>query len=779
MTGVRFIRALERALFTHRRLWLGLFAVLTLVMVWFAAQLKIDAGFEKLLPLEHEYMQTFVKHRQEFGGANRVLIALRATEGDIFTPQFFESLKGVTDAVFYLPGIDRAQVKSLFTPNVRFIEIVKDGFSGGNVVPAGFQPTPEGLEQVRTNIIKAGEVGRLVSRDFSSAVVSAQLLETDPQTGVKLNYTRVADELERIRDKYAANGTDIQVHIIGFAKIVGDISDGARSVLLFFIAAFATTALLVYLYSLSIRLTLLPLVCSLVAVVWQLGLLTLLGFGIDPMSILVPFLVFAIGVSHGVQMINGVRSEVFLGHNSQTAARRAFRRLLVPGGVALISDTIGFLTLLLINIGIIRETAIAASLGVAVIILTNLFLLPILLSSVDLDEPYRRSVLHRAAALNPLWDTLSRFATRRWATGVLAVCAVLLVFGGWQSTQVRIGDRHAGVPELRPDSRYNRDSQEITQRFDLGVDILSVIVETHPDACIDYEIMTSIDDFSWHMYNIEGVHSVISLPMVAKIINAGWNEGNPKWRVLPRHPQVLSQAISPVSTSTGLLNSDCSVMPVLLFLRDHRAETIERIVAAVKSYRSQAANKDVRFRLAGGNVGVMAATNEAVAAAQFPILLYVYGAIILLCLLTFRSWRATVCIVAPLALVSMLAYALMNALEIGLKVYTLPVVALGVGIGVDYGIYIFSRFRERMQQDASIYEAYAMTLRITGNAVFFTGFSLAIGVFTWLFSDLQFQADMGKLLTFMLLLNMLGAVIVLPALAAWLYRMPEKEESSV
>jgi len=230
----------------------------------------------------------------------------------------------------------------------------------------------------------------------------------------------------------------------------------------------------------------------------------------------------------------------------------------------------------------------------------------------------------------------------------------------------------------------------------------------------------------------------------------------------------MAQAVTYIDTATGLLNSDCSVMPVYIYTADHKAGTIERIVSAVKTYEADHGSEDAHFRLASGNVGVMAATNETVSAAQFPMLLWVFAAIIVLCLLTFRSLRATLCIVVPLALVSILAYALMAILEIGLKISTLPVVALGVGIGVDYGIYIFARLRGFLAEGATLQEAYRETLNITGNGVLFTGITLALGVATWIFSPLKFQADMGILLTFMFLVNMLGAIILLPALANWL-----------
>jgi predicted RND superfamily exporter protein len=495
------------------------------------------------------------------------------------------------------------------------------------------------------------------------------------------------------------------------------------------------------------------------------------------MSILVPFLVFAIAVSHGVQMLSAVRAEVFLGADSLRAARASFRRLLLPGGIALASDTIGFITILLIKIRIIQEMAITASVGVAVVILTNLILLPVLLSWISYDERYRRHTDARAARLRPVWRALATLTTRGRSLAVLGLAGLLLAFGAWKGREVRIGDLHRGVPELRADSTYNVDSDVISSRFSIGVDLLSVIVETEPEGCIDHAVMTTIDHFAWHMRNVPGVQSVQSLATVAKRINTGWNEGSLKWHILPRNPQLLAQSVSYVPTSSGLLDTDCSVMPVLIFTTDHKAATIARIVDEVKAFRASVPAALATFRLATGNVGVMAATNEEVSAAQFPILLYVFSAIVALCLISFRSLRATLCVVLPLGLVSLLAYALMALLEIGLKVSTLPVVALGVGIGVDYGIYVFSRLREVLAEGVPagaaapgepLQRAYEHTLQMTGSAVVFTGITLAIGVATWIFAPLKFQADMGVLLTFMFLVNMLGAIVALPALAAWL-----------
>lgn len=772
--NISLANRLEIGLFRHKFLVLMLFVFASVFLMFQATQIKLGASFTKNIPLNHDYMKTYLKHRENFGGANNILISVCNSDGDIFTANFFETLKGVHDKLFFIPGIDRIQVKSLYSPSTRFVEVVEDGFAGGPVIPADFQASAGGLAIVKGNIEKAGIVGSIVADDYSCAMVKASLMDFNPDTGKKLDTLAMAELLEQeVRQTFEKD--NISIHIIGFAKMVGDVAEGAKGVVVFFAIAIAITAVMVFFFCHSISLTLLPIACSLVAVVWQMGMLSTLGFGLDPMSILVPFLVFAIGVSHGVQMINSVVKQVSLGLTSQAAAQASFRALLIPGGIALLSDTIGFMTLLSIDIGIIRELAITASLGVAMIILTNLLLLPLLVSYLTITPKDRKNHAGNIAEESVIWRFMANFATRGPAT-IILVLTVILYGTGWLNSQnLKIGELHAGAPALHESSRYNQDTFLITNRYAISVDYMSVIIESTPDACTYYDTMNTLDRFQWRMENVTGVQSAVSLASISKLVNAGYNEGNPKWRVIPRNQQTLVQSIARVPSSSGLLNSDCSVMPVILFLEDHKAETIDRVIKEVKLSAAELGNKQLQFKLASGPVGVMAATNEAVAQAQLPMMLYVYGAVIVLCLLSFRSIRATIVVVLPLYIVSTLAQWLMTVLDIGLTVSTLPVIALGVGIGVDYGIYILSTMSSKLKEGVNVHDAYLAALKERGSAVLITGFTLAIGVSTWFFSDLKFQVDMGILLTFMFLVNMLAAVIVLPALAAFLW--PNKKTS--
>lgn len=766
----RILRIVEPIVYARRWLSFTILLAFTAAMLVLALRLQPDAGFEKQIPLDHPYMKVFKQYEQAFGGANLISIAVMrkpGTPGDIYDAQFLDTLHKVTDDVFFLPGVDRSRVTSLFTPGVRYLEVVEDGFSTGDVIPRNYTPTPEMLARIQSNVGKAGVIGRLVSLDQRGALVIAELLEHDPTTGRKLDYRAVADKLEAIRRHYENDQIDIR--IIGFAKVVGDVSDASREVLTFFAIALLSTLILLWMFCGSWRLALLPLFAALAAVIWELGLLRLAGFGLDPFAILVPFLILSIGVSHGVQYVNAWRYEVAVnGLDSREASIATFRQLFIPGTVAILTDVIGFATLAFIKIDIVREMALNAAMGMAAVILTNKLMLPIVLSWVRVHNlaAFRARQRERVAFSDRIWQRVAAFASARIAIPTLIVAAIALAWALIMYPKLTIGDQQVGVPELRPDSRYNVDSRAIGQNFAIGVDVLKVFATGDAYSCVDPHKMDVIDRFAWRMQNTDGVRSVLSLPQIARQVRSGWYEGAPKWRVLPRN-QKLSQFVSQIPSQLGLQNPDCSVMPVLIFTRDHRAGTIDRIVKAVKDFQHDNAGHGVDFKLASGNVGVWAATNEEIRARELLVIIWVHATLALFAWLSFRSGVAVFCIVTPLVLCSLMTYGLMASLGIGMKPATLPVAAFGVGIGVDYSIYLWSVFSRYLDRGTPLREAYYEALRHTGKAVIFTSASLVLSVFTWLFSGLQFQADMGLLLLFMFSTNLFGAIFLLPALA-WL-----------
>lgn len=767
------VAKVEAIVFRFRFLILAALMAFTVVMGVFALQLRLDAGFEKQLPKGHEYIETFFEYQDQQGGSNSIIIVLRANEGNIWNPKFMAKLNAVTQDVFFLPGVARSTVTSLWTPNTRYLEVTEDGFIAGDVIPGTITAgnmTQEDIPLVQNNVIRGGFVGRLVANDFSAAMVRAELQEINPKTREKLDYFELAAQLEKqIREKH--ENEDFTIHIVGFAKMIGDIADGAKSVLMFFLLAFALTAASVYFYSRSFILTFVPLVCSLVSLVWQFGILTLLGFGLDPLAILVPFLVFAIGVSHGVQQINLISKEITAGADSMAAAKASFRQLLIPGSMALVTDLVGFGTLYWIQIGMIQELAITASIGVALKIVTNLLMLPLLASYFQFDAGYKERITKARAQRDKVMLVLANVAKPRNAIITFAICVGLFAVAYVESQDRHVGDLHAGAPELWPEERYNVDTNLMVDKFSMNLDAFIIVAEMPELSCINYDAMALLDRFTWHMQNVKGVKYAMSLSTLAKRGYATWSEENLKFQALARNPRTFALTIGGVPASSGLLNDRCTMLPVIAFTVDHKAETIKRVVAAAGQFIADNPAEGVNFRLASGNAGIMAATNEVIAANEIPMLIAVYIAIISLVILAYRDWRATLCCCLPLIFATFIGYWFMAWRGIGLKVSTLPVLVLAVGIGVDYAFYIYSRMQVYLNEEVEIAEAYSRTLQETGVAVMFTGLTLSVGVATWAFSALKFQADMGMLLSFMFFINMIGAVTALPALAVCLERL--------
>lgn len=763
---------LERALFNHRRTVLLLCLLVTVLLGWQATRLQLNASFEKMIPTGHPFIANYLEHRQELSGlGNAVRIAVINTQDSIYDPHYLEALQKLNDAVYLLPGVDRAFMKSLWTPATRWVGVTEEGLEGGPVIPDGYDGSRASLDLLQRNIERSNEIGQLVAFDQQSSIIYVPLLATTPD-GQPLDYNALSQQLETLRAQYQQDG--IEVRITGFAKVVGDLIQGLRQILLFFAAAIAITAAVLYWYTRCLRSTVLVMSCSLVAVVWQLGLLPMLGFELDPYSVLVPFLVFAIGMSHGAQKMNGIMQDIGRGMHRLVAARFTFRRLFLAGLTALLCDAVGFAVLMIIKIEVIQDLALIASIGVAVLIFTNLILLPVLLSYLGVSERAARRSLRSETAeaagaiRHPAWRFLDLFTRRRWATGCVAIAALMAAGGYVVSLDLKVGDLDAGAPELRADSRYNQDNAYLTRHYGASSDVFAVMVKTPAGGCSSYDTLKRVDNLDWQLRSLPGVDSTNSLALLNRRVLVGLSEGNPKWYELLNNQATLNMITA--GAPRGLYNEDCSLLTLYAFLTDHKADTLARVVDSTQAFARENDSEQAQFLLAAGSSGIEAATNIVVKQASHEMLWWVYGAVCLLCLVTFRSWRAVLCAVLPLMLTSILCEALMVWLGIGVKVATLPVIALGVGIGVDYALYVMSIVLAEMRRGSSLSHAYYQALQFTGKVVMLTGVTLAIGVGTWIFSPIKFQADMGVLLAFMFVWNMVGALILLPALAYFLLR---------
>ncbi|MBN9696178.1 MAG: RND family transporter [Zoogloea sp.] len=765
----------ERILFNNRLVIVVLCALVSLVLAYQALGLSLNAAFEKMIPTKHPYIVNFLENRGQLAGmGNSLRIAVEAKQGDIFDPDYLDTVKKISDEVFLYPGVDRPYMKSLWAPSVRWTGVTEDGLDGGPVVPDDYDGSPDSLAQVRLNVERSGEIGQLVAANYKSSIVLVPLQDKVAETGARIDYHELSQRIETLRAKYESD--KVAIHVTGFAKVVGDLIEGLQQVLLFFAAAIAICTAVLFWYTRCIRSTLLVVLCSMIAVVWLLGLLPTLGYELDPYSVLVPFLVFAIGMSHGAQKMNGIMQDIGRGTHKLVAARYTFRRLFLAGMTALLADAVGFAVLMVIDIQVIQDLAVTASIGVAVLIFTNLVLLPILLSYTGVSpEAARRSLRDEIAdgadaghVKHPFWAFLDLFTQRKWASVAVLVGTAMGIAGLVVSFQLKIGDTDPGAPELRPDSRYNRDNAFVVANYAASSDVYVVMVRTPQYACAHYDTLTTVDALERELQQLPGVEATSSLAGLAKVANAGMNEGSLKWFEIPRSQDNLNAIIT--RAPREMFNQNCDLLTVYAYLKDHKADTLSSVVNTVEAFAARHGSDELRILNAAGNAGIEAATNIVVKKANVEMLGLVYLAVIVLAFITFRSWRAVICAVLPLMLTSVLCEALMVWLNIGVKVATLPVIALGVGIGVDYALYIMTVTLARLNAGMSLSEAYYKALTFTGKVVVLTGVTLGIAVATWAWSPIKFQADMGILLAFMFIWNMLGALILLPALGHFLLK---------
>jgi predicted RND superfamily exporter protein len=766
---------LERFIFNNRVAVLLVSLIVTLFLGWHALFLRVNASFEKMLPSGHPYIQHYLEHKdalRSLGNVVRIVVENRG--GDIFDKNYLASLQKINDTVYLIPGVDRSAMRGLWTSSLRWTEVTEEGYRGGPVMPDDFDGSPAAMSQLKINIARAGIAGSYVADDRRSTMIVVPLLDSNPETRLPLDYAAFSNELKH--KVLALQSPTVKIHIVGFAELVGDMIDGLSQVMMFFGISAVITGLFVFAFTRDLRSTLLLISVSALAVVWLLGLMQLLGYALDPYSILVPFLIFAIGLSHGAQKMNGIMQDVAQGTHRYIAARYTFRRLFLAGVTALLTNVVGFAVLMVIDIPVIRDLALTTSIGVSVLIFTKLILVPVLLSYIGVSEKAAARRLEAKSSgtcdwATRVWAWLLHLTSRPWAVGAITASLVLGFVALGISEQLKTGDLDPGAPELRAHSRYNLDDAYVKAHYGLSSDQFVVMLVTPPGKCNDYATLVELDRFGAGMKQVDGVKATASAADMVRLGTAGQFEGNPKWFAIPRDASVINTALADVmSDRPELVDQRCSVMPLIAYLGDHKADTLTRVVNAAEAFGREHNAPGRRFELAAGSAGIEAATNIVVKQAHHRMLVLLYAAVVILCFITFRSWRAVVVALVPLLITSVLCEALMVCLGIGAKVATLPVIALGVGAGVDYALYLLSVQLAFQRDGVPLREAYLRSLHLTGRVVALVGLTMSAGVITWIWSPIKFQADMGILLTFMFVWNMVGALVLIPSLSYFLLR---------
>jgi len=780
------IAALERILFANRAAVLWFMAGITLVTLIAATRLEVGTDFDRTLPADHPFVETFKTYRDESPLAREIGIGVRFEAGTVWSRDGLSVVSEIEAILARLDQIEDGSIVSILSPYA----VTADADGRLRTVPRliseGVDLEALGQEDIalaRRQAQALNLVGPMVTPSGDATLIRV-LIESPG--GAAPDYFRLAEDLERaVRAPYRGQG--VEIAIAGFPKRVGDTAAAARQSIPFFFLALTITAVVVFLFCRSISLTALAVLCSLISVVWQFGLLQLFGFVFDPTTLLVPFIIYAIGVSHGVQQINLIAREVCWGESAEGAARKSFRMLFIPGALALVTDAAAFAGLALIPIPILRDIALLAALGILLKVASNLILLPLMASYVRFGERYvehmSRSGEQRLVFMNRLAGVV-RPRNAFLIVGVAALFGALAYFGAQERT---IGDFRPGAGELAASSPYNRDARALAERFGFGGEAFAVYVSGAPGMCGTQEARTLVQESGATLTGVPGLRDVATLPALEASgrfeASLALRDAPPPQGPISTPPRqggvagvdpVITLAAEPIRAS-AIVGKQCSWLAALAFSDDRSYTMLSRLSEAGASLRMsegpQVLGEPIRVEAGGGVLGLQAALTEVIERSEPWALAYVFIAIALIVGLAYRDWKAAICCLAPLGLATLFGLWFMAVFDVAITEATLPVLLLSVGIGVDYAFYFYNRLQVHLGNRYDMIDSFTQAMEEAGLAVVITGLTLAAGVLVWSLSALQFQADMGFLLAVMLVMNTLAAITVLPALAVALDRL--------
>jgi predicted RND superfamily exporter protein len=760
-----FLHKVEVSIFKRPLMVLGGILLLTVFFLSRIPALKIYTDFANLLPQEHPYIQLHNSIKDTFGGANVLVVGVEFVEGDLFSNENLATLDRITMAVDSLPGVNHNLVSSLTHRNSRHIWLTEVGSINSEPYydsTYGKYSTPE-LQQMRANVAANPRVyGPLVATDFKMALVKAQLIEGE------LDYEKTFAQLQKIRAEESQLG--IRIYATGQPVLVGWAYTYMEQILQIFICTILIMLALLVFHFRKAYGVLIPLGGVLISTIWGLGIISLLGYNLNPLGLVIPFLIAARAMSHGVQLVERYYAELKTRPQGSDAAKATFDSLFRPGTLGVVSDAVGLLLIAVGSIPLNTHLGIYASLWAITVVLTVLVGVPLLLSV--LPTPKNPEV--KETFLRYIGSSCSRIVTRPKAASRLLVAAFFFIIVGLvAASQVQIGDSEPGSPILYPDHDYNISSRTINERFP-GSEELYIIAETDAAGGLKRpEVLKSLISLQAHMLSDPEVGGSKGLTDLVQQVNRLMHNNDPRWYQIPHDASYVGglmftyMASSPIPGALNEFNdTDDRVANLVFYYKDRQGETIRRAIHMAKTWINEHGNDvaGLKIQLAGGTMGVAAAMNESAFETNMIVLPLVFLLIFAFVMLFYKSLHAGLMMLATMLFASILTYAYMGIYGMSIDINTVPVVAVGIGVGIDYSIYMMDRIREFVAKSGNLTDAVRQSIATTGMAISFTAVTLIAGIVMWvILSDLRFQADAALLLCVMIVINGFAAMLLVPS----------------
>jgi uncharacterized protein len=748
--------------FMLRFRWAVLAAIVAVTgfMAYEARTVVVESRTIDVFPSDHPYVATFSKYSDIFGGASRVLVAIEVKDGTVFNTETLEKIQRISRAMELLPGVNNYQVLSIAQRKVKVQKV--DAVAGIRSVPVMWPDVPQTAEDLaalqRTVLGSRRIYGSLVSLDQKAAIIAAGFFEN------KLEPKRIYAALdELVKTESDARHT---LHLIGRPVMLGEILSQSPKLGLIMMVTLGSMLLVLLVYFRNFVGVFVPSVSAVVAAIMGFGFLGLVGHNFDPLVLVIPFIITARTLSHSVQVVSRFLDEHELDSDSTQAALRTATALFKPGTLAILTDIIGMALVSVAPIPLLQKLALMGSFWLASIVVTGMVLSPILLSFLPVPAHIRGK---KVALVDAVLQRIAALCTGPRRGVIFAVMALAMISSFYFASNLVVGDVHPGTPMLWPSSRYNQDTDAIARRF-ANTEELTVVVEgdSH-DTTKRPEVLDAIVAFQRHMEALEEVGATSSIADLLPSVVSLYHGDDPKYELIPDSREQSAFFLEMIFTAgqpgdlTRYITPDSKNANIALYLRDHKGETLRKVIDHAKAFIDAHPLEGARFRLAGGYGGLLAAINEEVAKIDAKITIAGFSATFLCCVIAFRSLFAGLLFLLPLVISNYMTYALMGAAGIGLDVNALPVVALGVGLGVDYGLYVVENVQEAHERGLSRAEAVRQGVLGAGKGVLVTGITMATGLGFWWFSFMRFQAEMGLLLLFWMTMSMLGGLILLPA----------------
>jgi predicted RND superfamily exporter protein len=736
-------------------------------------KIRGEVILQELFPYNHPYLRLHARFAQVFGsGGSGVVVAIRAKQGDIFNRHILTKIQDMNNEVVLWDEVYRVLTISIANRSVKVVKALSAGKI--SIEPLMWPDVPKNDDEMaglKKHIFSNPAYnGTLVARDGTATLLLTEFKEN-------ISYEQAFNRLCKLVDDYTDD--HVSVHVIGFPMLMGWIYSYKPQIL--FVSAVSVGLMLLVLLVIfrSFGGIVAPIAFGIICTAMGLGFIGWTGINFSPLLYVLAFLVGARMVSHSVQLTHRYFEEYArVGDDKIEACYETMRAMIIPNWAGVATDAAGFLVLIFAKIALMQMVAIFMSFWMLCIALCGI-LTPILCSYVPIGKASNKHVQGRTEA-----DWLDRFclASARFSVGsgrtiVIAVCMGALVFCLWQASRLKIGDPTPGTPLLWPDHQYNQDQEFVDQTFDASSENFMLFYEGAQESVYDPVVLTTFQAFARHMQTkLPDIYkSSSSITNMVKMINVTFHDGDKLWYQLPRNEPMLMGLMGFVrdSTDRGTLNrfmdSTLERTQITLFFSDHTSENLLRIrESAYDFFRDRPMKLEKgEFKLAGGRIGLEIAVNEEMKRSHLLIDSMVLAAIFVLCALAFYSVVGGLMLTVPLILANLVAFAYMALMNIGLSINTLPVAAVGVGVGVDFAIYIYSRCIDEFPRQEGWHDTIMAAVGTSGKAVVYTGLTMVLPIMTWYFiSDLKFQAHMGIFLSMIIGTNVIFAITLHPLLIA-------------